>query len=103
MRHDDAVELRTMSVQRVVNAHSPPYLIDSRLDLYRLEQLQSVHGGLWLMVDEAHGVGVHGPGLVATLGLALGPGVFAQDDIAVASSSSNSSGRISGIPVVLFS
>ena len=51
VRHDDATDLRTMSVQRVVNAPAPPWLIDSRLDIYRLEQLQSVHGGLWLLAN----------------------------------------------------
>jgi hypothetical protein len=51
VRHDDPADLRTMSVQRVVNAHQPPFLVDSRFDIYRLEQLQSVHGGLWLMAN----------------------------------------------------
>lgn len=47
--HDDATDLRTMSVQRIVHSHTPPYLVDSRLDIYRLHKLSSVHGGLWLM------------------------------------------------------
>ena len=51
VRHDDPTGLRTMAVQRVVNAHTPPFLVDARLDIYRLEQLQSVHGGLWLMAN----------------------------------------------------
>ena len=29
----------------------PPFLIDSRLDIYRLEKLASVHGGMWLMAN----------------------------------------------------
>lgn len=37
--------------------------------LVELSALCEEHGAL-LVVDEAHGVGVHGPGLVATLGLA---------------------------------
>ena len=51
VRHDDAADLRTMSVQRVVGSNSPPFLIDSRLDIYRLEKLASVHGGMWLMAN----------------------------------------------------
>ena len=49
--HDDAADLRTMSVQRVVGSNSPPFLIDSRLDTYRLEKLASVHGGMWLLAN----------------------------------------------------
>ena len=51
VRHDDAADLRTMSVQRVVGSNSAPFLIDSRLDIYRLEKLASVHGGMWLMAN----------------------------------------------------
>ena len=51
VHHDDAADLRTMSVQRVVGSNSPPFLIDSRLDIYRLEKLASVHGGMWLMAN----------------------------------------------------
>lgn len=48
--HDDAVDLGTMSTQRVVMADEAPYLIDSRLDLYRLRSLRSTHGNAWLML-----------------------------------------------------
>lgn len=51
VRHDDATDLRSMSVQRVAGSNSAPYLIDARLDIYRLERLQSVHRGLWLMAN----------------------------------------------------
>ena len=51
VRHDDGADLRTMSVQRVVGSNSSPFLIDSRLDIYRLEKLASVHGGMWLMAN----------------------------------------------------
>ena len=51
VRHDDAADLRTMSTQRVVGSNSPPFLVDSRLDVYRLDRLASVHGGLWLMAN----------------------------------------------------
>ena len=51
MRHDDAADLHSMSVQRVAGSNSAPFLIDARFDIYRLERLQSVHGGLWLMAN----------------------------------------------------
>jgi hypothetical protein len=51
VRHDDAADLGSMSVQRVAGSNSAPFLIDARFDIYRLEQLQSVHGGLWLMAN----------------------------------------------------
>jgi hypothetical protein len=51
VRHDDPADLRRMSVQRVIHSHSAPWLIDARLDLYRVEKLQSVHGGFWLMAN----------------------------------------------------
>jgi hypothetical protein len=49
VRHDDAADLGVMSVQRVMGAHGPVMLIDSRLDIYRLDALASEHSGLWLM------------------------------------------------------
>jgi hypothetical protein len=49
VRHDDAADLRVMSVQRVMGANGPVVLIDSRLDIYRLDRLESTHSGLWLM------------------------------------------------------
>jgi len=51
VRHDDAADLRSMSTQRVINAKAPPFLVDSNLDVYRLDKLQSVHGGMWLMAN----------------------------------------------------
>jgi hypothetical protein len=51
VRHDAVADLRSMAVQRVLGSESPPWLIDSRLDIYRLERLESVHGGLWLMAN----------------------------------------------------
>lgn len=51
VRHDDVADLKEMSTQRVVNANSAPFLIDSKLDVYRLEKLASTHGGLWLMAN----------------------------------------------------
>jgi hypothetical protein len=51
VRHDDAADLKQMSTQRVAGANSAPYLIDSNLDVYRLDRLESVHGGLWLMAN----------------------------------------------------
>lgn len=49
VRHDDAADLRVMSVQRVMGANGAVMLIDSRLDIYRLDKLESTHSGLWLM------------------------------------------------------
>ncbi|MEZ5461218.1 hypothetical protein [Dokdonella sp.] len=49
VRHDDAADLKIMSVQRVMGAHGEVYLIDSRLDIYRLDKLESEHSGIWLM------------------------------------------------------
>ncbi|HET7843746.1 MAG TPA: hypothetical protein VFL14_06325 [Xanthomonadales bacterium] len=51
VRHDDAKDLQVMSTGRVVNANSPPFLVDSRLDVYRLDKLASTHGGMWLMAN----------------------------------------------------
>jgi len=51
VRHDDAKDLRRMSVQRVTGSNTPPLLIDSNLDIYRLDGLASIHGGMWLMAN----------------------------------------------------
>jgi hypothetical protein len=51
VRHDDAADLHSMAVQRVAGSNSAPFLVDARFDIYRLERLQSVHGGLWLMAN----------------------------------------------------
>lgn len=51
VRHDDAKDLQVMSTQRVVNANSAPFLVDSQLDVYRLDRLASTHGGMWLMAN----------------------------------------------------
>lgn len=51
VRHDDVADLREMSTQRVINSNSAPFLVDSKLDVYRLEKLASTHGGLWLMAN----------------------------------------------------
>lgn len=51
VRHDDVADLKQMSTQRVVNANSAPFLVDSELDVYRVEKLVSTHGGLWLMAN----------------------------------------------------
>lgn len=51
LRHNDAADLNSMSVQRVVGSNSPPFLIDSNLDIYRLDRLASVHGGIWLIAN----------------------------------------------------
>ncbi|HOX72647.1 MAG TPA: hypothetical protein PLR28_06225 [Dokdonella sp.] len=51
VRHDDAGDLAMMAVQRIMASASSPLLIDSRLDIYRLDDLESVHSGLWLMAN----------------------------------------------------
>lgn len=51
VRHDSAEDLTMMRVQRVIGSNSPPYLIDSHLDIYRLDALGSTHNGLWLMAN----------------------------------------------------
>jgi len=50
VRHDDAKDLQVMSTQRVINSNSAPFLIDSKLDIYRLDKLASTHG-VWLMAN----------------------------------------------------
>jgi hypothetical protein len=49
VRHDDVRDLSMMRVQRIMAAGDAVFLIDSRLDIYRLEKLESVHSGIWLM------------------------------------------------------
>jgi hypothetical protein len=49
VRHDDAADLSRMRVQRIMAAGDAVFLIDSRLDIYRLDKLESVHSGIWLM------------------------------------------------------
>lgn len=49
VRHDDTADLRMMGVQRVMGYDGTVMLIDSRLDIYRLDGLASTHSGLWLM------------------------------------------------------
>jgi len=51
VRHDNAGDLAMMAIQRVMASASSPLLIDSRLDIYRLDDLESVHSGLWLMAN----------------------------------------------------
>ncbi len=59
VRHDDARDLSVMSVQRVMASNSPPFLIDSHLDIYRLDKLGSEHSGLWLMANPNGQTEVH--------------------------------------------
>jgi hypothetical protein len=49
VRHDDAEDLSKMRVQRIMAAGDAVFLVDSRLDIYRLDKLESVHSGIWLM------------------------------------------------------
>jgi hypothetical protein len=51
----DATDLGQMNTQTVINSNSPPVLVDSAFNIFTLEKLQSIHGGLWLM---AHPVGI---------------------------------------------
>ena len=51
VRHDNAGDLAMMAVQRIMASASSPLLIDSRLDIYSLDDLESVHSGLWLMAN----------------------------------------------------
>jgi len=47
---DSAADLDVMSTQLVINSSQSPVLVDSEFNIYTLEKLRSVHGGLWLMV-----------------------------------------------------
>jgi len=49
--HRDRADLSRMSLQRILNAHDAPMLVDSRLDVYRLVDLQSTHNFLWQMAN----------------------------------------------------
>jgi hypothetical protein len=49
VRHDDVNDLSRMRVQRIMAAGDAVFLVDSRLDIYRLDKLESVHSGIWLM------------------------------------------------------
>jgi hypothetical protein len=47
--YKDAADLGVMNISFVINAKSPPVLIDSKLNIFTLEKLRSTHGDLWLM------------------------------------------------------
>jgi hypothetical protein len=47
--YDRSEDLHVMHVNRVNLSDQPPTLIDSGFAIYTMEQLRSIHGGLWLM------------------------------------------------------
>jgi hypothetical protein len=59
VRHRNAEDLSRMRVQRIMVAGDAVFLIDSRLDIYRLEKLESVHSGIWLMAHPNDITDVH--------------------------------------------
>ncbi len=47
----NAESLQTMRVPLAMQADPPPVLIDSDLKIYRMNKVQSTHGGLWMMAN----------------------------------------------------
>jgi len=50
MRYDDSASLHGMAVQLLINLKSDPILIDSQLNIYAEDKLQSTHGSLWFII-----------------------------------------------------
>ena len=44
-------ELKQMHTNNLTLNNEAPHLIDSRFKIFRMENLRSVHGGLWLMAN----------------------------------------------------
>src|SRR3954451_8440556 len=44
-------ELKRMHTNNLTLNNEPPHLVDSRFNIFRMENLRSVHGGLWLMAN----------------------------------------------------
>jgi hypothetical protein len=44
-------ELKRMHTNNLTLNNEPPQLVDSRFNIFRMENLRSVHGGLWLMAN----------------------------------------------------
>lgn len=44
-------ELKRMHTNNLTLNNEPPHLIDSRFNIFVMENLRSVHGGLWLMAN----------------------------------------------------
>ena len=47
----NADELKRMHTNNLTLNNKPPHLIDSRFQVFRMENLRSIHGGLWLMAN----------------------------------------------------